>query len=126
MPISHRERALMTMDHQEPDRVPLDLGGTQTSIHTVAYRALKEHLNLGGEVETQDIVLGLARVEDAFLQRFDVDFRHILPGMPNGWTLEFDEEDSFHDEWGFRWQGPQHQSPWQEPLSSKTQRFSRG
>ncbi len=106
MSTSHRERVLMTMDHQEPDRVPLDLGGTQTSIHSVAYRALKEHLKLGGEVETQNIVLGLARVEDAVLQRFDVDLRHVLPGMPEGWTLEFDEEDSFYDEWGVRWRRP--------------------
>jgi uroporphyrinogen decarboxylase len=96
----------MSLAHQEPDRVPLDLGGTQTSIHSVAYRALKEYLKLGGNVETQNIVLGLAHVEDAVLQRFDVDLRHVLPGMPEGWTLEFDEEDSFLDEWGVRWQRP--------------------
>ena len=42
-----RERLLAALDHQEPDRVPFDLGSTQvTGIHTVAYRALRDRLGL--------------------------------------------------------------------------------
>ena len=32
--------------HEEPDRVPIDLGGFQTGIHKKAYEALIEHLGL--------------------------------------------------------------------------------
>lgn len=39
--MNSRERLLKALDHQEPDRVPLDLGSTQVSgIHVVAYQNL--------------------------------------------------------------------------------------
>ena len=42
-----RDRLLAALNHQEPDRVPFDLGSTQvTGIHTVAYRALRDRLEL--------------------------------------------------------------------------------
>ncbi|HKZ54423.1 MAG TPA: uroporphyrinogen decarboxylase family protein [Anaerolineales bacterium] len=106
MPLSHRERVQMALDHRQPDRVPLDLGGTQTSIHTLAYRALKRALGIATPTETQNIVLGLARLEPEVLERFDIDFLHILPGMPDTWTFQLNADDSFHDEWGTRWRRP--------------------
>ncbi len=46
-PLGHRERILMALDHQEPDRVPVDLGGTTaTSLFGGAYTRLKRHLGL--------------------------------------------------------------------------------
>jgi uroporphyrinogen decarboxylase len=39
-----RDRVLAALDHREPDRVPIDLGGNQTGIHRTAYEALIEHL----------------------------------------------------------------------------------
>ena len=37
--MNSRERVLTTLNHQEPDRVPFDLAGTQvTGIHIKAYR----------------------------------------------------------------------------------------
>ena len=37
--MNSRERLLTALNHQEPDRIPLDLGSTQvTGIHEVAYR----------------------------------------------------------------------------------------
>ena len=34
------------LNHREPDRVPIDLGGNQTGIHKFAYQALLEHLGI--------------------------------------------------------------------------------
>ena len=34
--LSSRERVLTALDHKEPDRVPLDLGGYQSGITTIA------------------------------------------------------------------------------------------
>ncbi len=39
--LSSRERVLTALDHKEPDRVPLDLGGYQSGITTIAYEKLK-------------------------------------------------------------------------------------
>ena len=48
-----RERVWAALNHQEPDKVPLDLGATQvTSLTLVANDNLKEYLHssVGGEV----------------------------------------------------------------------------
>ncbi len=106
MGLTHRERVLLALEHQEPDRVPLDLGGTQTSLLVEPYNALKRALGLTTPTEVQNIVLGLARIEEPVLERFDIDFRHILPRAPSFWTFERLPDDSFYDEWGVRWQRP--------------------
>ena len=41
-----RQRVLAAINHQSPDRVPIDLGGNQTGIHNLAYRALLKHLGI--------------------------------------------------------------------------------
>ena len=42
--MTSRERLLKSLNHEEPDRIPIDLGGNQTGIHKVAYRKLIKHL----------------------------------------------------------------------------------
>jgi len=45
--MNSRERVLTALDHQEPDRGPIDLGSTVvTSIAISTYAALREHLGL--------------------------------------------------------------------------------
>ena len=70
-----RERILATIDHVEPDRVPLDLGATPSSgISAIGYNRLKAHLGLeGGATRVYDVVQQLARPEEVVLERFGVD-----------------------------------------------------
>ena len=53
-----RERLLTALNHQEPDRVPFDMGSTQvTGIHVVAYRDLRQALGLPpAEVQLCDYI----------------------------------------------------------------------
>ncbi len=45
--MTSRERLQTALAHQEPDRVPIDLGGTVvTSISLSTYAALRDHLGL--------------------------------------------------------------------------------
>ena len=45
--MNSRQRLLLALDHQEPDRIPLDLGSTQvTGIHVQAYKKLRDALGL--------------------------------------------------------------------------------
>ncbi len=106
MALTHRERVLTTLEHREPDRVPVDLGGTQTSILVEPYDALKRKLGIESPTETQNLVLGLARIEEPVLDRFDIDVRHVLPSPPDTWSFELLPDDSFTDEWGARWHRP--------------------
>ena len=75
-----RQRVLAALDHQEPDRVPIDLGGNQTGIHKVAYQSLLRYLGIADELTIMDAVQQLAKPCEAVLQRLHVDTRYIAAG----------------------------------------------
>lgn len=64
--MNSRERVLMALNHQEPDRVPVDFGGHRSSgIAVQAYRNLREYLGLPkSELFVYDVVQQLAVIED--------------------------------------------------------------
>lgn len=78
--MTSRERLLKALNHEQPDRVPIDLGGNQTGIHRVAYEALIRHLGIQDDVTIMDAVQQLARPCEAVLQRLRVDTRYIHAG----------------------------------------------
>ncbi len=80
-----RERVLKALNHQTPDRVPLDLGGNQTGIHKKAYRALVRHLHLSDKVRIADAVQQLAQPCEQVLELFHVDTRYIAAGPAASW-----------------------------------------
>jgi len=111
--MTSRERVLTALDHREPDRVPIDLGGNQTGIHKAAYEALIERLGLVEEIEIMDAVQQLARPSEAVLERLRVDTRYIHAGA----AAEFDgtivraerngkQWHDLTDEFGVRWSMP--------------------
>ena len=67
--MTSQERVLVALDHRQPDRVPIDLGGNQTGIHKAAYEALIERLGLVEEIEIMDAVQQLARLVRRFPER---------------------------------------------------------
>ena len=78
--MSSRQRVLAALDHQTPDRVPIDLGGNQTGIHKFAYQAAARLLGLDDSVKIMDAVQQLAQPSEALLERFHVDTRYIAAG----------------------------------------------
>ncbi len=103
--MNSRERLLTTLKHQEPDRVPYDLGSTQvTGIHVVAYQNLREALGLPSiEVQLCDSIQQLAIPDDDLVRRLGVDVRGLFPLNSHNWNVH--EEDAgenwaYHDEWG--------------------------
>ena len=65
--MSSRERVLTAINHQVPDRVPIDLGGFQTGIHKGAYVPLLKHLGI------EDRVGSVGPGKDADLAIWDGD-----------------------------------------------------
>ena len=60
--MNSRDRAYRALNHQEPDHVPMDLGGTGlTTIHLGAYQALRQHLNMP-RVEARIMAMALFTV----------------------------------------------------------------
>jgi len=79
-----RERVLLALEHKEPDRVPIDLGGTRaTTIMALAYADLKRYLGLtSGEIRVYDINCQLAEPEKEILELFSVDVIDIGRSLP--------------------------------------------
>lgn len=73
--LTSRERILTALRHEEPDRVPIDLGATRSSgIQAIAYNRLKAHLGIdGGETRLYDIMQQIAQPEPSIVDRFGVD-----------------------------------------------------
>ncbi|MGQ9571716.1 MAG: uroporphyrinogen decarboxylase family protein [Dehalococcoidia bacterium] len=100
-----RDRVLMALNHEEPDRVPIDLGSTPvTGICRHAYADLLNCLGLSGrEIEIADMVQQLAGVDEDVLQALDVDFRPIKTNPPASYRLEVRLEgdyETYYDQWG--------------------------
>ena len=70
-----RERVLKALAHEEPDRLPIDLGGSiVTGINAMAYQKLKEHMGLTkSPLRVTNIILLLADVDKALRERWGVD-----------------------------------------------------
>jgi uroporphyrinogen decarboxylase len=73
--MNSRERIITAINHQEPDKVPVDLGSTPSSgISAIAYTKLKKHLGMnGGHTRIYDVVQQLAQPEDEILDHFGID-----------------------------------------------------
>ncbi|MHC4334864.1 MAG: uroporphyrinogen decarboxylase family protein, partial [Planctomycetota bacterium] len=75
--MTSRERVVKALNHEIPDRVPIDLGGFQTGIHKKAYVELLEYLGLDEDIVTLDPVQQLAKPSEEILKRFRVDVRYV-------------------------------------------------
>ena len=111
--MTSRERVLAALNHEEPDRVPIDLGGNQTGIHRNAYQALIAHLGIEDEIEIMDAVQQLARPCEELLRRLRVDTRYVAAGAASDWTggivQNVREGRLWHDltdEFGITWSMP--------------------
>jgi uroporphyrinogen decarboxylase len=72
--MNSRERVLCALNHREPDRVPIDLGGTrQSGIAASTYHKLKERLGIRTPTRVYDVYQMLAEVERPVMERFGAD-----------------------------------------------------
>jgi len=73
--MNSRQRVLAALNHQEPDRVPLDFSGHRASgINAVAYARLRRFLGLEVKpIRVYDFIQQLAIVDEDVLERFGVD-----------------------------------------------------
>jgi uroporphyrinogen decarboxylase len=99
-----RERVLTALNHQEPDRVPLAIGGgTATSILVEGYEALKRYLGVSGETKIMNKAFRIARLDESVMQRLGSDFRPLTAKAPANWTPPLSEPGTFTDLWGITW-----------------------
>ncbi len=110
--MTSRERVRAAIHHEEPDRVPFDLGSTDvSSIHERAYSRLCEELGEVEDVRIQDPLQNLAAVSAEMRGRLEVD----TAGVWLNPVLQAIDATHVKDEWGTVWRMPEH-GLWYEPV----------
>lgn len=111
--MNSRERVLTALNHQEPDRVPFDMGGTVvTGIQAKAYRRLRDYLGLPRkEIIIIDILQQLAQVDDDVMDYLGVDVRNVSPRSTASFKIEIKDSadgqyNTFIDEYNIGWRMP--------------------
>lgn len=111
--MTSRERVIKAINHQIPDRVPIDLGGFQTGIHKKAYAELLSHLGIAEQISILDPVQQLARPSEEVLKRFRVDIRYICAHAPVNFKGQIEQNTrdgklwhDLKDEFGVIWSMP--------------------
>lgn len=99
--MTSRERVLSTLNHRQPDRVPLDLGATNNScMHRSIERAVKDALGLE---TTEEVIrarmLGIVLPDDSIMNHFNPDCVSIYLNEQQPWQY-CSEEDVYYDAWG--------------------------
>ena len=85
--MTSKERVLTALQHKEPDRVPIDLGGMMsTGITGIAYNQLKAHLDITtGKTRIYDMYQQLAEPELQILEKVGADVISVLVTQPMDW-----------------------------------------
>lgn len=106
--MNSRERVRKALNHQIPDRVPLDFGSKGSGLAFGVYEELKKRLAVATPTQVLDIRLGLAAIDESILDRFHIDTRYVYMKASKSWNSEANpQEDTFVDEWGAMLKRPQ-------------------
>lgn len=101
-----RERVLLALNHQEPDRVPIDLASTTvTSITFAAYDNLQAYLGIKDvHPRVSHLHQGIVYPNEMILGHYQADFRTVaMKKSPRGFVAKELPDGSFYDEYGILW-----------------------
>lgn len=97
-----RERVRLALNHQEPDRVPITLGGSANHLTEERYQMLRDHF--GVEDIPRRTLVGFYTTSDynPVLEKLDTDFRFIHIRPPENYIANdlLGSFQNFTDEWG--------------------------
>lgn len=99
-----RQRVLAAIQHQEPDRLPIALGGGSYGIVDELYLKLVNHLGLGEPVKPFRSGHTISYMDDRLLGALGIDFRYCWPGLlPNSPLIPGEDDQTFYDSYGQLW-----------------------
>ncbi len=101
MVMTGRECILTSLDHKEPERLPVDFGGRHTTIHILAHKRLKEYLKIPDSEETfRQFWLQTVELDPRVNDILGGDVAAFCTGKPDSWDLHINSDHTFMDEWG--------------------------
>ena len=84
--LTSRERFILALNHQEPARVPIDLGSIASTIRTVdAYDRLKNHMGLALDKRIRHFADEHIIPDEEILQALHVDTVYLRMNVPKTW-----------------------------------------
>ncbi len=101
--MNSKERFIAALNHEAPDRVPLDLGGWVTTINIKTYNRLLKKMGIQREGQVFDWLRQNVMPEEDVLKRLGVDTRYVHLGEPLSWHFQPQKMDKglyIKDEWG--------------------------
>ena len=104
-----RQRVLAALNHQESDRVPIDLGSTWISTTTIPfYERLKRHFEIDSPTVLMERNMQVCMIDERILQELSVDTRFVSynpPELPQNQSIEL-ADGLYRDPWGIEWIKP--------------------
>ncbi len=99
--LNHRQRVLTVLNHQRPDRVPLDLMGNATMLLDRTYVRLRDALGL---VPIPPFRSGSTAnyYDERILERLDIDFRRLMLTENPEHPKQVQPDGTIIDAWGIR------------------------
>ncbi len=99
-----RQRVLAAITHQEPDRVPLALGGGSYGLVDDLYFNLLKTLQLGQPVAPFRKGHSISYMDDRLLEHLGTDLRYCCPSrLPNSPVFPGEDENTYYDSFGQTW-----------------------
>jgi len=99
--MTRRQRLLTALNHETPDRLPMDLGSTRfTGMVLGAYENLRKYLGFGEVGPLLDRMQQLYELDERILEYLDVDARGVSLGAPDRSREEILPDGTWRDEWG--------------------------
>jgi uroporphyrinogen decarboxylase len=99
-----RQRVQSALAHEEPDTVPLALGGGPYGLVDDLYLRLVKHLDLGEPVPPFRTGHSISYMDDRLLETLGTDLRYCWPGLlPNSPVMRGNDDDTFYDSYGQVW-----------------------
>ena len=95
-----RQRVHAALAHQEPDRVPICVGGTGGKITESRMGLLKEHFGIIGDVEPVLVGPQLMRLDNRVLDVLGTDVRYIHMRPPTGFRSREAPGGGWYYDWG--------------------------
>ena len=99
-----RQRVQTALAHEEPDSVPLALGGGPYGLVDDLYLRLMKHLDLGEPVPPFRTGHSISYMDDRLLDKLGTDLRYCWPGLlPNSPVTPGEDDETFYDSYGQVW-----------------------
>lgn len=107
--LTPRQRVVAALNHQETDRVPIDLGSTWCSTTTIPfYERLKRHFGIDSPTNLMERTMQVSMIDERILRELHVDTRFVCynaPELDRNQVIEL-EDNLYQDSWGIQWIKP--------------------